>query len=379
MKKILIAAAVVGAFSGVAQAQSSVTLYGVADVGVRIDRSSAGTVNSLTSGELAGSRWGMRGTEDLGNGLKANFMIEAGFALDTGNTVANAAITAATPVQIFNRTSYAGLSGDWGNARLGNDYSPHFLTYSGIDPFGAASISTVTNHGIIAGLPTSNILGTNAATAYTGGSTRMTNTIFYDTPNISGFVGRAAYKFGESVQVLPAPAVPTKSAGNAYSLSGTYANGPVLLSIANYEATQAAGVYAANSKKKDMVYGGTYDFGVAKVAAQIFSEKATLAALTSYSTRTTEIGVTVPVGAWTIKAQYSRYNDRAATNLDATAIGLGADYSLSKRSTLYARYSKLSNSTLSTMGVGGGLQGGTGNITAGSSPSAITAGLNLKF
>jgi predicted porin len=197
---------------------------------------------------------------------------------------------------------------------------------------------------------------------------------------MGGFKARAAYKFGETVQVLPAPAVPTKSAANAYSLSATYANGPVLLTIANYESTQAAGTYAANSKKKDMVFGGTYNFGVAKVAAQVFSEKGTLAALTSYSTRTTEIGVTVPVAAWNFRAMYARYNDRAsATNLDATAIGLGADYALSKRSTLYARYSKISNSTNATMAIGGGLQGGTGNITAGSSPSAITAGLNLKF
>lgn len=377
MKKILIAAAVVGAFSGVAQAQSTVTLYGVADVGVRIDRTRSGTMNSLTSGELAGSRWGMRGTEDLGGGLKANFMLEAGFAVDTGNSVANAADKA--PLQLFSRTAYAGLSGAFGDIRMGNDYSPHFTTWSGIDPFGAASLATVGGKGVSA-LPTSVILATNATTGYVGGSTRMTNTIFYDTPTINGLSGRAAYKFGEAV--LGTAVNTAASQGSAYSLSGTYANGPVKLSIANYVLTQAIAttqVYAINSKKTDVVFGGTYDFGVAKVAAQVFSEKGTLVSLASYSTRTTEIGLTVPVGAWTFKGQYSRYNDRvSAANLDATSVGLGADYALSKRSTLYARYSKVSNTTGATMSISGGLQGGA-NIVAGSSPSAISAGINVKF
>ena len=216
----------------------------------------------------------------------------------------------------------------------------------------------------------------------------MTNTIFYDTPTMSGLSGRAAYKFGEAV-LNPAlnyvgSVATAASQGAIDSLAGTYANGPVKVSIANFVETKgvattlATQVWQANSKKTDMVFGGTYDFGVAKVAAQVFSEKGTLNTLAAYSTRTTEVGLTVPVGAWTFKGQYSRYNDRAVTNLDATAIGLGADYSLSKRSTLYARYSKISNSTAATMSISGGLQGGT-NIVAGSSPSAISAGINVKF
>jgi len=369
MKKTLIAAAVVGAFAGAAQAQTNVTLYGVADVGLRWDRTTSGSYTSMTGGELAGSRWGLRGSEDLGGGMRANFMIEAGFNVDAGTTV-----SAAAPVAIFNRTSYAGLSGNWGNFRLGNDYSPYLNTWSKLDPFGPASISAMGTKAVPGGASSSLVLPSYSAGAYVGGATRMTNTIFYDTPEFSGFRVLGAYKFGEAVPTAAGVPPADKALGNAYSLAGIYANGPIFAGIANYQAKTAVGI-----TKKDLVWGGSYDFRVAKVALQVFTEKDNTAGAGQRNTRSTELGVTVPVGALIVKASYARYDDRnALTNADATATNLGVDYVMSKRTTLYGRWARIHNNANAAMGLSGGMLG-TGTIGLGSSPSAITAGINHKF
>ncbi|MDO9203061.1 MAG: porin, partial [Hydrogenophaga sp.] len=112
MKKSLIALAVLAA-SGAAMAQSSVTLYGIADVVIHKDK---GASAALASGGVSGSRLGFKGTEDLGGGLKANFVLEQGLQLDTG---AIGDGTAKTAGQAFSRQSYVGLSGGFGEVKLG--------------------------------------------------------------------------------------------------------------------------------------------------------------------------------------------------------------------------------------------------------------------
>ena len=99
MKKSLIALAVLASVAGVAQAQSSVQLYGIVDLVLHKDK---GASAALTSGGVSGSRWGLKGSEDLGGGLKANFLLEQGFDADTG-----ALSTAGTA---FSRQSYVDLS-----------------------------------------------------------------------------------------------------------------------------------------------------------------------------------------------------------------------------------------------------------------------------
>ncbi|MBX9868501.1 MAG: porin, partial [Burkholderiaceae bacterium] len=88
MKKSLLALTLLGAFSGAAMAQSSVTIYGVADLGLRNvkDGTAAGSTTSLTSGTEQSSRLGFKGTEDLGDGLKANFVFETGLNIDSGTS-----------------------------------------------------------------------------------------------------------------------------------------------------------------------------------------------------------------------------------------------------------------------------------------------------
>src|ERR1700755_2713127 len=136
MKKLVMAAAVIGAFAGAAQAQTSVTLYGIADGDLRFDHTNLGTLKSIGSGGESGSRWGIRGTEDLGGGLKANFIFEQGFQLDD-NSVAQGGVgggasagfggTSTAPhngvngsSRLFSRIATVGLSSDsWGEIRFG--------------------------------------------------------------------------------------------------------------------------------------------------------------------------------------------------------------------------------------------------------------------
>ena len=132
MKKSLIVLAALGAFTSVASAQSSVTLYGRVDLSVA---KYAGTeAKSMTNG--SGSRFGVRGVEDLGGGMKALFQLEMGFDLDTGASkqytgdYGSATPTAPTgaPVAGFNRRSVVGLETPYGTVTLGRDYTPLFYT-----------------------------------------------------------------------------------------------------------------------------------------------------------------------------------------------------------------------------------------------------------
>ena len=115
MKKSLLALAALGAFAGVAHAQSSVTLYGIVDEGFNINTNAGGKhLYNLSSGVLQGSRWGLRGTEDLGGGLKAIFVLENGFDTNTGKLGQGGLL--------FGRQAFVGLSSNYGSITLGRQY-----------------------------------------------------------------------------------------------------------------------------------------------------------------------------------------------------------------------------------------------------------------
>lgn len=115
MKKSFLALAVLTAFAGVAHAQSSVTLYGIIDEGFNVNTNAGGKhLYNLTSGVLQGSRFGLRGTEDLGGGLKAIFVLENGFDVNSGKLGQGGLM--------FGRQAYVGLSSQFGTVTLGRQY-----------------------------------------------------------------------------------------------------------------------------------------------------------------------------------------------------------------------------------------------------------------
>lgn len=118
MKKSLIALAALGALAGSAQAQSSVTLYGRIDASLMHNKPFGGTSQwSINSGTISGSRWGLMGSEDIGGGLKINFGLEQGFAIDSG--------AASAAGQAFSRQSWVGVSGGFGEIRVGKPWSAY--------------------------------------------------------------------------------------------------------------------------------------------------------------------------------------------------------------------------------------------------------------
>src|SRR3990167_6828532 len=138
MKKSLLVLAVLGAISGVASAQTNVTIFGVVDGGLVVDRGGpAGSVTKLGTGVWSSNRLGFKGSEDLGGGLSAIFHLENGFNLDTG-TLGQGGL-------LFGRQAWAGLKGGFGAVTFGRQYTPLSWAQYLTDPFDAGSAGATYN------------------------------------------------------------------------------------------------------------------------------------------------------------------------------------------------------------------------------------------
>ncbi|NMM25837.1 MAG: porin [Glaciimonas sp.] len=208
MKLKLMAGAALALVSGMAAAQSSVTVYGNLDVGVLTrNHAPVGSASTtMANGGISPSVWGFRGSEDLGGGLKANFNLEGHFYVDTG----------VSDPRLFRRQSNIGLSGGFGTVTLGNMYSPAILAFAATDPRGLReNFSGLYSWAYNSGALTTGNNGNNDVGVFLQNAIAYSNTI--------GPVGVAAsYSISE-----------TK--GAVYSLGATYA-GPVSLSAA-YQST----------------------------------------------------------------------------------------------------------------------------------------------
>jgi len=302
MKKSLIALAVLGAAAGAAQAQSAVTLYGIVDLWTgresTTDVAGVKTNNTkLDSGGVSGSRWGLKGSEDLGGGLKAVFNLENGFNADKG--------TAADSGPSFGRQAYLGLAGGFGTVTFGNVYSAMD------DVLGAG------NSGFDSGLSAHNLV-TMVNADY---KSNPTDAIKYVSPSFGGFSGGFSYSLDETNGV--------KKNQTDFSLS--YAAGPI---AANF-AYEIQGDDDGTTDLKLTGLNGSYDLGMAKLIASFGQAK--LGALKSTDV---QFGVDVPLSAaLTLSAGYAQSKDNAAAgNGKRTGFGVAAAYSLSKRTTVYGGF-----------------------------------------
>ncbi len=281
MKKSLIALAVLAA-SGVAMAQSSVTLYGVADLG--LVKSSGVSAQMTGNGVMnnGSSRLGVRGVEDLGGGLKASFNFEQGINGESG----------ATDAATFQRAANMALSGGFGRFQMGRTLNPSFFGVAAWELTGTANYSAV---------------GTQFG--YTGQGPRTNSLFQYTTPNMGGFSGTLGY------------IMKPDNGGNAkYDLNAIYRQGPLAAAL-SYNKT--------NTMKGNMALGASYDFGMAKVAASIQNNGGPSKGFT--------IGATVPVGPVALTLDIARENGTGMKNTDFL---VEAKYALSKRTFAYAAYYK---------------------------------------
>ena len=309
MKKSLIALAVLAA-SGAAMAQSSVTLYGIADAYVGSSKTELGNNNSqrqtnVNSSGINGSRWGLKGAEDLGGGMKAIFTLESGFNLDNGASAQNG--------NLFSRQAYVGLQSGFGTVSLGRQYSAY------------DNLQGATNHNYDANMFSAR--GAVSANGIKDYSNRVDNSIAYATPDFGGFSGAVVYSFGENKNTA---ANVNGDATDNGSVHIKYANGPLLVGYAYQEETMAA-IRGVQDKNKYNLVGGSYDFGAAKLTGSYNTAKNNL-----MKDKEGQIGVSVPFGAAAISAGYARSKSEGA-GVERTGKGYSvlATYALSKRTGLY--------------------------------------------
>jgi predicted porin len=330
MKKSLVALAALAATG--AFAQSSVTLYGVGDIWLGQTKTTVTPTGGVStgvaqtqigSGGVNGSRFGLKGSEDLGGGLKANFQFENGFNLDTGSFAAGTA--GATQPNLFGRQAYAGLSGaSWGEVRFGRQYTAYDDVRGAFDPQGHSAFSTTAG-----GSP-------NAWSAGRDYAYRVDNTMSYTSPDFSGFKAGLTLGLGENKTA-------TASAGRMYAIKATYNNGPIGVGFAQQgEKGVIAGqnvstTAAANDNETHTLITGSYDFGVAKLGLGYNTSKDNVAG-SAGSDKEFQIGVNVPLGALELIGDFasSKSNQSAgAAGQKSTAFGLEGRYALSKRTGAY--------------------------------------------
>ena len=325
MKKSLLALAVLTAVTGAASAQSSVTIYGKVDLGLTLDSgNAAGKSIRLDSGVTGGSRIGFKGVEDLGGGMKAAFQLETGYCADSA---AGAPNFCTGSNQFMGRQAHGDLTGSFGALSAGRQYSLGFNNLSTIDPFGTGFAGQVNNIVDPSGI-------------------RLNNSVTYSTPSIAGVTASGEIAFGEQTGNWEA---------NRETGAGlTYASGPAYVGFTLYDVGNSTGSGAA---RKNYLLGGTYDFGVVK-----------LHALVQKSTGTSALdvldlmgGVTVPVAGGNVMASYIHHNDRTLANKDASQIGIGYIYPLSKRTSVYTAFARINNDNGAAFTVGNATATGTGN------------------
>lgn len=343
MKKSLIALAAV-AVSGAAFAQSSVTVFGVVDTAVSYVNGQDNW-SGLNSGGNQTSRLGFRGVEDLGGGLKANFWLEAGILADNGSGNSGyskaGAGEAASGELAFKRRATVGLSGNFGEVRMGRELTAAYSATSRYDVFGQV------------GYGASKVW---TDTGVNGDSTtqRVSNMVTYLSPDFSGFRANVNYGFGEDKDAQTGKS--SNSASRYMGAGLTYDNGPLSLGLGlerrNAGANTAefiGSVFDAEYDVNAWSLGGSYNFGVAKLAAAYRNSEAKWTDGVNSAKDKTKgyyVGVSAPVGAaGEVKASYNRYeiNEAGAAKQKADQFALGYVHNMSKRTAVYGTYAYIKN------------------------------------
>ncbi len=294
MKKSLIALAALGYF-GTAMAQSSVTLYGVADAAIGKAKSSGDTRVNMKSASImnnGSSRVGIRGVEDLGGGLKAGFNFETGLSLEDGTP-------ATAGGGFWGRHSYAWLAGNWGTFKMGRTLNPSFYGAAAWELTGFANYSVIAN--------TFGAAGTNG---------RNNSQLAYKTPNLGGFSAELGYVFKDD------------NGGNQkWDVNAIYTGGPVRVGLS---------VNKTKSAKTNYALGGKYEFGNFLIAASYQSINPTA----NMRRRGVSIGGTARLSNFSLTLDLTRdtKNDLGKKYTNGLVEG---KYALSKRTFLYAAYLRL--------------------------------------
>ena len=340
--------------------QSSLIIYGIADIGLVGERGgAAGNVTKITSGPASSSRLGFKGSEDLGGGLSAFFILEAGYSVDTGNFA-----SANTP---FNRQALVGLRNRAGTLSVGRQTTPyHNALVAVADPFGTGYAGSIKN-----AFPD---WGTNA---------RSNNTVMYATPDINGMSADAAYSPGEQAG--------STEAGRQMGASVGYNGGRFNVRLAyNHKNADTAATGDAPAVRRgsgsNKLLAANYDIGVARLFFAVGIDRGFnsaplgntgnpyggVAPTASTDGREVLLGMAIPLSTGTFMASIMHKDDRTGFNQDANTWGIGYVYPVSKRSSMYAAFGAINNRNGAGYTV-------ANNSEAGSGDRAYNLGLRHSF
>lgn len=347
MKKLLIATAAMAMVAG-AQAQSSVTIYGNIDLSFQnVDNDAGQTAGQLSRNALSSSRLGFKGTEDLGGGLSAGFVLEGALEANKGQmgTTGAAAGAAQATSTIFDRAAYVSLgSAKLGELRLGRQD----VTYANdID----SGVSQMGNMGNFNTKVNSVTIGDN-----------IDNTIVYVSPTISGFQFQAGYASANSSPSTTSGLVTEATSGNINSYLVSYIAGPVKAYAARQDLKGATSAADAD----ETIFGVSYDAGFASFGAA--RQSGNTSSTQKYTQ--TNLTVAVPVAALgsgvKLHAAYLMNEDDTTANKDVTTTRFGITKALSKRTTVYAAYSSADHDSAAA-------------TNAGKTVKTTSAGINHAF
>jgi predicted porin len=337
--------ATVLATPAIAQAQSNITIYGLIDINIGYEKSGDQRHEGVDHGELNGSRLGFRGTEDLGDGLKALFVLESGYDPSRG--------TSEQGGRLFGRQSYVGLENHLGRVTLGRQYSPNFVAIDPFDATGSADRSV-------------GLLSRKAGGVRPAYEVRFDNMIKYRSPKIAGFELDAGYWWGEQ----PGETSEARDLGDGYGITLLYGQGPIAGSLTTQEIQRDA----TGGKVRTSGLGLSYDFGPLKAffAMTHDSESGTIG---DGDADTWDIGAEIKAGpSGKVAISYAE-RDESDGDAGEDAHGWSAYYmhDLSKRTTLYAGYSYLTNE--------GDANYAIGNLTPepGDNHRVMMAGMRHRF
>lgn len=320
MKKHALCTALATLACGAAHAQSNVTVYGLVDAGFAYERNSrtGQEVKAIQSGMFSSSRLGFRGTEELGNGYKALWVIETGVLIDTGNPQ--------HPNNPWGRQSYVALNGPFGTLGLGRQYAPEDGINAKYDPF---------EHG----------LAGQAGNLMKAMAIRANNSVKYVSPRVAGFTATAVYGFGEVDG--------DTRAGRYMAGALEYDKGPLSVG-ASFENMRDVADTVSGRKYQ---LGASYDFAVLKLFAMVQADRDVDGARPTRNADSNQylLGLTAPVGqSGRVLLSAIREDDKDAADRDATLWAVGYVHALSKRTDLYAAYARLDNDNGAAFALGNG-------------------------
>lgn len=351
MKVKHLAAAAAMLCSGASFAQNNVTVYGIVDTGVEYltnaakNGTSSESVVRLAGGNLSGSRLGFKGTEDLGGGLQAVFQLENGFDSDTG--------ALAQGGRLFGRHAYVGAGSKAAMFTLGRQQNSLYDVMIKYDPFSFSSrYSGLMHDSTFAGRPD--------------------NTVKY-TGNFGSVTATAFYSFGRNMdgEVAGNSKVSRNFGGGA-----AYASGPLSFGAA-YDQYQGNTIATQSQSARRAMLGASYDTGAVKIFGAYRSLKDEIVAATAKPVRSSLYwtGAKYQMSAPLALTGAVYYNDFKDTKADPLSVVLSADYSLSKRTDLYANLGYARNKSGSNLG----LNGIGSAIVAGENQTGLVLGLRHRF